>query len=67
MMSDDSDGSVENGQTVSHKVREQTNVHRPTTQDVKAQKYKSFEELGIKKDLLLGLGALGFKTPTPVQ
>jgi ATP-dependent RNA helicase DDX6/DHH1 len=34
---------------------------------VQAQKYQSFEELGIKKDVLLGLSALGFKVPTPVQ
>jgi ATP-dependent RNA helicase DDX6/DHH1 len=34
---------------------------------VKAQKYQSFEELSIRKDLLLGLGAMGFKAPTPVQ
>jgi superfamily II DNA/RNA helicase len=37
------------------------------SQDIKSTKYKSFRELNLKEELILGLTENGFTVPTPIQ
>lgn len=37
------------------------------TQDIKATKYKSFNELRLKENIILALTEAGYLVPTPIQ
>ena len=40
---------------------------RPQTEDVTKTQGKSFEEFGLKRELLMGIFEAGFEKPSPIQ
>lgn len=66
MIDTDSDNEVQNNE-VNQETRDQTKVLLFSSQDIKPTKYKSFQELKLKEELILGLTENGYTVPTPIQ
>jgi ATP-dependent RNA helicase DDX6/DHH1 len=41
--------------------------NRPQTEDVTATQGSSFDDLGLKRELLMGIYTAGFERPSPIQ